>query len=171
MSRSKPITLAELTPSLRERFFSFMPDITEGCWEWRGRKNGSGYGELYVPENKAEFGRVTYLAHRVAYTLASEKIIPAGLLICHKCDNWPCCRYDHLFVGTDADNMRDASQKGRLLGRPNTRDKLPWFPGPEPSPRPSPRPPPKPPLEPRVWTPEQRKQNALRRGYPWADQL
>jgi len=51
-------------------------------------------------------------AHRVAWIL-SRGPIPGGMLVCHHCDNPPCCNPDHLFIGTHADNIRDRTQKNR----------------------------------------------------------
>lgn len=55
-------------------------------------------------------------SHRVAWELTNRPI-PEGMLVCHRCDNPPCCRPDHLFLGTHDENMADKSAKGRARGR------------------------------------------------------
>ena len=52
-------------------------------------------------------------AHRAAWRLFKGEI-PAGLYVCHKCDEKLCANPDHLFLGTAVDNMQDASRKGRI---------------------------------------------------------
>jgi len=75
-----------------------------GCWEWDLSRNKSGYGTLQLCGEG--------LAHRVFYRLFCGEI-PDGLLVCHHCDNPPCCHPDHLFLGDSVDNGRDCIMKER----------------------------------------------------------
>lgn len=54
--------------------------------------------------------------HRLAYEEAFGPI-PPGLWVLHKCDTPACINPDHLFVGTNADNVRDREKKGRWKPR------------------------------------------------------
>jgi len=76
------------------------------CWNWEAGVTSMGYGWFYD-------GNRMILAHRFSYEEKYGKI-PDGLLACHKCDNPRCVNPDHVFVGTQKDNMRDASRKNRL---------------------------------------------------------
>lgn len=91
---------------LRSRFWTKV-NVSEQCWEWMGGANARGYGQLKVE------GRMR-LAHRVAWDLASGPI-PQGIDVLHHCDNPPCVRVSHLFLGTQRDNARDMVAKGRGL--------------------------------------------------------
>ena len=92
---------------IEERFWKHV-NKTEGCWIWTGALNSYGYGTVSF---KAEH---TYrYAHRVSWELAFGPI-PEGLFICHHCDNPPCVRPDHLFLGTLADNNTDCLAKDRV---------------------------------------------------------
>ena len=78
------------------------------CWVWRGVKISTGYGSFCS-------GNVKRLAHRVSYHLAKGDL-QSQLKVSHKCDNRVCVRPDHLFQGTQSDNMQDAQSKGRTRG-------------------------------------------------------
>ena len=88
------------------------------CWEWQAGKSKKGYG--YVQNNRKR-GKLLS-AHRVSWELHNGKI-PKGMLICHHCDNPPCVNPNHLFLGTQKDNIRDAVKKGRkkYIGEGNGR--------------------------------------------------
>lgn len=73
------------------------------CWEWT-RARVCGYGSFKA------IGE--FRAHRVSYRLFVGDI-PDGLLVLHKCDNRLCVRPNHLFLGTQQDNMTDMMVKGR----------------------------------------------------------
>jgi hypothetical protein len=91
--------------TLEERFWEKVIVGDDGCWEWTGSRNKYGYGVIGINWK-------TKLTHRVAYELKNGPI-PEGLFVCHHCDN-PCCvRPDHLFLGSQKDNMIDMVKKGR----------------------------------------------------------
>lgn len=85
---------------------------TESCWLWQAQTNNKGYGVfMYYSKTLRRASRQMY-AHRCAWTLTKGDI-PEGLRVLHRCDNPPCCNPDHLFLGTQRDNMRDCAAKGR----------------------------------------------------------
>lgn len=91
--------------STLSRFWSKV-EKTDGCWLWRGGRNGNGYGAFSLTHRKQ------IAAHRFAWQLANGPI-PAGMLVCHTCDEPLCCRVSHLFLGRPADNSADMVAKGR----------------------------------------------------------
>lgn len=76
-----------------------------GCWEWKGFRLKTGYG-------KFSYKRKSYLAHRISWYLFNGPI-PDYLCVCHKCDNPPCINPEHLFLGTQVDNIQDMIKKNR----------------------------------------------------------
>ena len=97
---------------LIERFaVKYIPEPNSGCWLWLGARDPRGYGRL----SAVTWGQS--LAHRVSYEL-HVGTVPAGLFVCHHCDIPPCVNPEHLFVGTQIDNMVDLARKGKHpLGR------------------------------------------------------
>jgi hypothetical protein len=77
-----------------------------GCWVWQGGCNPTwGYGHT-------SWRGATYAVHRLLWELMKGPI-PVGKILCHTCDNPPCCNPDHLWIGTDQENHVDKTTKGR----------------------------------------------------------
>ncbi len=76
-----------------------------GCWEWSGARQDFGYG-IFWEDGKS------ISSHRYSWKLFVGNI-PENMFICHHCDNPSCVNPDHLFFGTQKDNMRDMVNKGR----------------------------------------------------------
>jgi len=80
-------------------------DKTGDCWLWTGGLDEDGYGRFWY------HGR-TRPAHHVLYVLLHGPL-KEGWQVCHHCDVRRCVRPDHLFAGTQSDNIRDCWQKNR----------------------------------------------------------
>ena len=103
---------------LKQFWESIDKKTNEECWEWIKGKTSKGYGTVRY-ENK------TYLAHRLAYQLFHNKTLDKLIFICHKCDNPLCCNPNHLFQGTNKDNIDDKVNKNRQTkGETNANVKL-----------------------------------------------
>ena len=86
----------------------FVPEPDTGCWVWTHSTN-HGYGQIF-------HRRKGYRATRVAWKIF-HGVDPRPLFVLHRCDNPPCVNPDHLFIGTQRDNMADALAKGRIVSR------------------------------------------------------
>lgn len=89
------------------RFTALQPQgASDSCWLWQGHRDPCGYGKFCL--------RGSYVgAHRVAYALAHGDEIPDGLFVLHTCDVRACVNPNHLYLGTQADSVRDCVLRGR----------------------------------------------------------
>jgi len=80
-------------------------EVSTGCHVWKNYLYPVGYGQV-------KFQGKDYLVHRLVYEFTHGPI-PDGMYICHKCDRRACMNPDHLFIGTQKDNIQDMLSKGR----------------------------------------------------------
>lgn len=91
----------------------------DACWLWTGMKDRDGYGRLRA----TELGIKNMCAHRLVYMVSSGEQISKSLVVAHECDTPSCCNPRHLSAITQAENMRQASERkrfantGRRLGQ------------------------------------------------------
>lgn len=92
----------------QERFWKKV-NKTSSCWLWMGKRTPKGYGDFAVRvANKI----LDFRAHRYAWEMIKGSI-PKDKLVCHKCDNPPCVNPDHLYLGTQSENIKESVGKGR----------------------------------------------------------
>lgn len=100
---------------------SIEEDKESGCWVWKKFRNRDGYGMMRIGGKKGFVERV----HRLSAFVFMEFDLESGLCVLHSCDNPACINPDHLFIGTQQDNVRDMVEKGRnkaLSGKDH-----PWY--------------------------------------------
>lgn len=101
--------------TLASRFAAkWIAEPNSGCWIWTAAGNENGYGHI-------GFRRRVEKAHRAAWLLFHGPI-PDGMDVLHRCDTPPCVNPDHLFLGSNVDNVRDKVSKGRQAGAPGGRN-------------------------------------------------
>lgn len=109
--------LPVLSKKQTDRFWGYV-NRGCGCWLWKASTNSTGYGHIGIN------GKI-HLAHRISYMLANGRY-KSSKCILHKCDNPPCVKPSHLYIGDLKDNMRDAFSRKRLsrVGSRNSQAKL-----------------------------------------------
>lgn len=105
MARSQRIK-KPLAQRLSEKL-RFVPET--GCLIYTGHCDRYGY---IITGSRTDGTRKLRKTHRVAWELAYGPI-PSGMAVLHRCDNPPCCNAEHLFLGTQGDNVRDMVAKNR----------------------------------------------------------
>lgn len=106
--------MAKVWKNTPDNFWAQTAFRENGCREWIGKREKSGYGRVSWLGKKR-------LSHRVSMYLAGKLgDLDSDLFVLHHCDNPPCCNPDHLFLGSKKDNTQDAVRKGRQL-LPNNR--------------------------------------------------
>lgn len=110
-----------LRRSVEARFWeNVIPEPNSGCWLWTGYTDSRGYGRIWLGGRHS----VSTGVHRLSLKL-SGVLVPNELMVLHRCDV-PCCvNPEHLFIGTQGDNIQDMINKNRhKSGRIATGDKL-----------------------------------------------
>lgn len=110
------IAFREMKDWIAERLLAHREISESGCWLWKARKDKHGYGKLFV-NHKGK--RTELFVHRLSLALSSDfDIADRATQALHKCDNPQCFNPEHLFAGTQADNLRDCADKGRKATLP-----------------------------------------------------
>lgn len=82
-----------------------------GCWDWKGSRDGKGYGKIRIP-GQGHKGNHYIRAHRFSFEI-HKRALREGELVLHSCDNPPCTKPGHIRAGTHKDNSDDSVNRGR----------------------------------------------------------
>ena len=99
--------------TLLQRFEDkYIPVTESGCWLWIGATNPAGYGKMGIRVDRNKYRYID--SHRISHILFKGEI-PEGIQVLHQCDNPSCVNPEHLFLGTQVNNMQDMISKGRRV--------------------------------------------------------
>lgn len=104
-ARKAGLDVPKLRPGLPRPDFDAMLDKSGDCWLWLGRASRDGYGRYRYAGKQG-------MAHKYAWERVNGPV-PDGLILRHSCDTPACCNPSHLLLGTQADNMRDKTERDR----------------------------------------------------------
>ena len=107
----KSVRIPVTKERLDKKFFDNIQVVESGCWEWQSVIANNGYGVLQVGKNTGP-SHYHESAHRYSYRLHFGEF-PREMHVLHKCDNKKCVNPDHLFLGTNLDNIKDKIAKKR----------------------------------------------------------
>lgn len=111
--KGRPLSAGDLSDSVVALFWAKVQKVDGGCWLWQGYRDRTGYGLAYAGKIPGKKGSINHYAHRISYALLKGDV-PRKAVVMHSCDVPSCVNPDHLRLGTQAENMRDASEKGRM---------------------------------------------------------
>ncbi len=120
MTTNATVPIPELSPTEIDTFWKSIKVLGENdCWPWIGSPSGKGRPKkLSGIHHRASIRPgLSIIGSRLAYFLAN-KVDPGKFLVCHSCDNPPCCNPAHLFLGDHSVNAKDAVAKGIWSSKP-----------------------------------------------------
>lgn len=100
--------MAKHSPLHRKLLCRMRVNRETGCWEWHGYCDPDGYARIMRGPGKGK----CLLLHRLMFE-HRHGALPGGMKVCHHCDNPRCFKPDHLFLGTQGQNVADKMTKGR----------------------------------------------------------
>lgn len=98
----------------QERFWNRFRESSAGCWEWHGSKRANGYGTVHIRWLPGHKRALTISVHRLAYILTKGQPPINKPFVLHHCNNRACGNPNHLYTGTQKDNIQQATKQNRM---------------------------------------------------------